>query len=317
MNTIKYPIKEVNIKTIPQNRLLKIGISQNQKALCEKNIKQFGLVMPIVTVEDPSGQLMVLKGENELSILREMNFEKADVFITSIQSKSDIGKAILLLSSLHNELNHISEGLVLKEIIKSGQYNQKQLALQLMKSPSWISKRLSLVEQLNDNVTDMVLSKKICPATAQNIARIPKRYQFVFASKVYSNSIPKAKVEKLVSTYSNKNTPEALKEEIISNPLLAFDKIFFADIKKTYSKVKPDLKFENSLRLMLKLISDMEEFFAQHNKENEFKYSSLIHALQVSLSRFVKLLQHEAFSPGKLEETSILTNEGGINSGNN
>jgi len=302
VNTMKYPIKEVNIKAIPGNRVLEMGISRKQKVLCEKSIRQYGLVTPIVTVEDPSGKLVVLKGENELSVLKEMNVEKADVFLTSIKSASDISKAILLLSSLQRELNHISEGLLLREILKSGEYNQKQLAGQLMKSTSWISKRLSLAEKLNDNVAGMVLSKKLCPATAQNIARIPKQYQHAFAMKIYSDGVPKSIVEKLVTAYNNKNASDTLKEEIINNPLLAVDKINTMGIKKIDSKADDGIKFEGALRLMLRLVSELEVFFARWGKERILKYFNLISVVEASLSRFLELIRHEAVSPGKPNE---------------
>lgn len=309
MNIIKYPIKEVNINTIPANRILGMGISRSQKILCEKNIKQYGFVTPIVTVEDNMGKLMVLKGENELSVLKEMDVEKAEVFVTSVKAPSDIGKAILLLSSLHKELNHISEGLLLREILKSGQYNQKQLAAQLMKSTSWISKRLTLAEQLNESVAEMVLSKKLCPASAQNIARIPMQLQHAFAMNVYSQSIPKTMVEKLVCAYGSKNTSDALKEEIINNPLLAADNINTISIKKVDRKTDDSFKFEGTLRLLLKLIAELEDFFAFLEKGEILKYTALMGAVDVSLSRFLSLIRHEVVSLGKLKSSS--TGNGG------
>jgi len=299
VNTMKYPIKEVNIKTIPGNKMLGIGISRNQKVLCKESIQQYGLVMPIVTVEKPSGGLMVLKGDNELSVLKEMDVDKAEVFMTSIQTSADIGKAILLLSSLQKELNHISEGLILREILKFGQYNQKQLAEQLIKSEAWISKRLSLAERINDNVAAMVLDGGLSPSVAQNIARIPKDRQHTFAMKVYANNIPKSVVEKLVCAYGNKNTPDALKEEIINNPLNAMENINITGVKNTGHKVDDDLKFQGSLRLLLKVVADLEAFFASWEKEKLQKYSALLRAVEASLTGFLVLVHQGAVSLGK------------------
>jgi len=296
---IKYPIKEVDIKTIPENRMLGIGISGTQKELCKKNIKQYGLVMPIVTVEEPSGAMMVLKGNNELSVLKEMKVDKADVFVTRIQSPDDIGKAIILLSSLRRELNHISEGLILKEILNLGHYNQKELAEQLMKSEAWISKRLSLVERLNDNVAAMVTDKALCPSIAQNIARIPKDRQHTFAMNICANRIPKSMVERLVGAYTDKNTPDALKEEIINNPLCAMENISTASIKRNRGKVDDNVKFQNALKLILNVIHDIEVFFAVWEKEKIFKYASLIQAVEDSVKKFLTLLKHWEVSPGK------------------
>lgn len=299
MNTIKYPIKEVNIKAIPRNKMLGMGISRKQKILCKESIKQYGLVMPIVTVEKPSGGLVVLKGDNELSVLKEMDVEKAEVFVTSIQTSADIGKAILLLSSLQKELNHISEGLILKEILKFGQYNQKQLAEQLMKSEAWISKRLSLAERLNDNVAAMVLDGILCPSVAQNIARLPKDRQHTFAMKVYTHNIPKSVAEKLVCAYGNKNTPDALKEEIINNPLHAMENINTTGVKNMGNKGEDDSKFQGSLRLLIKLVADLEAFFASWEKEKLRKYLALLGAVEASLTRFLALIHQGAISLGK------------------
>ena len=48
MQTVKYPVKEVDIGAIPKNRMLSLSITRTQKALCEQSIRQYGLLTPIV-----------------------------------------------------------------------------------------------------------------------------------------------------------------------------------------------------------------------------------------------------------------------------
>ncbi len=112
MQTIKYPVREVDIKKIPKNRMLSLSVTQAQKALCEKSIKQYGLLTPIVLMENPSGELITLAGENELETLKEMDVSKADVLITRLKDRSDSCKVILLLSSIQKGLNALSEGFI-------------------------------------------------------------------------------------------------------------------------------------------------------------------------------------------------------------
>lgn len=305
IKTVKVPLKEVNIQTIPTNRVLEIGITQKQKILCEKSIRQYGLVTPIVTVEDSCGRLMVLKGEKELSVLKEMNVERADVLVASIKDKADINKAILLLASIHKELNPIAEGILLKELLSSsGGYNQKQLAELLMKSESWLSKRLSLAEQLSDHVADMVVARKVCPATAQNIARIPKPLQDTFANQIYSQSVPKSKVEKLVVAFRNKSSSNALKEEIISNPSRAIEHISENEsvrIKSSNQDISDDgRRMESCIRLTLKLIAESESYLVCLDNDNKHKYEPLLSALESRVDKFLALLQHTTISLGKL-----------------
>lgn len=303
---VKVPLKEVNIQTIPTNRLLEIGTTQKQRVLCEKSIKQYGLIMPIVTVEDSSGHHTVLKGENELSVLKEMKVDKADVFVVSVKNKVDVNKAILLLSSMHRELNPIAEGMLLRELLSSGEYNQKQLAELLMKSESWLSKRLSLVEQLSDHVANMVITQKVCPTIAQNIARIPKPLQDTFANKICSQLVSKSKVEKLVVAFRNKESSNALRDEIINDPLSALEHITEREairIKSSHRIASNNgCKLESCIRLMLKLINESEGYLTSLESKDIHRYLALLSTLESSADKFLALLQYTKISLGKLNK---------------
>ena len=151
-----------------------------------------------------------------------------------------------------------------------------------MRSEAWISKRLSIAERLNERVAKMVLSKELCPSSAQDISRLPKEKQFEFASKVIFEGIPKSNVEKLVCAYGNKTTSDALKETIINSPNEAMCYINNAEFKKVSKAVLQDKHFENSkklessLRLMIKLIGELETNFATTDAVVLENYASLI-----------------------------------------
>jgi len=308
MQTIKYPVKEVDLKRIPKNRMLSLSITQTQKALCEQSIRQYGLLTPIVLMENPSGDLLTLAGENELEILKEMNIAKADVFVTKLKNRKDTCKAILLLSSLQKGLNPLSEGLILRELMKSGGHTQQELAASLLKSKSWVSKRLSLAEGLSENVAEMVLAKKLCSASAQEIARLPRGVQHHFALEVYTKAIPKAKVERLVAAHNSKTTPQAVKTEIIKNPALAAQTLNPPTLKQR-TAVKDDIpsRFDAAIRLLFKLVGEMEAYLAGMTGEEIKRYERLLPVVCRSMGRFIKLAQALSF-PGE--------NQGGLKDAN-
>jgi ParB family transcriptional regulator, chromosome partitioning protein len=299
MQILKYPVKEVDISAIPKNRMLSLSITQTQKALCEQSIRQYGLLTPIVLMENPSGDLFTLAGENELEILKEMNVTKADVLVTKLQNRKDTCKVILLLSSLQKGLNPLSEGLILRELVESGGYTQQELAANLLKSKSWVSKRLSLAEQLSENVADMVLAKQLCSASAQEIARLPRTMQHHFAMEVHTKAIPKSIVERLVTAYNGKTTPKAVKKEIINNPALAAETLNQVTIKKA-AKAKQDIpaKFDAAIRLLLRLVNETEAYLASMTAEEIMKYERILPVVNRSMVRFIKLAEH-LVSPGK------------------
>lgn len=308
MQIIKYPIKEVYLNTIPDNKMLSLGITQTQKLLCEKSIRQYGLLTPIVLMENPTGELITLTGENELEVLKEMAVDKIEVFVTSLKNRSDSGKMILLLSSFKTGLNPISEGLILRELIKVGAYTQKELAITLMKSKSWVSKRLTLAEQLNEQVSEMVLSKKVCPGSAQEIARLPKEVQFKFATHVYERDMTKASVELLVVTYNNRGTSQSLKNAIIHQPDAILHTLAPQKVIKTVNQDIPDdgfKKFNGSLRLLLSLLSEVEIHLAGMSKEELFQHQRLLPIIQKACSRFQNLMSYHIDSLGKLYDSEI------------
>jgi ParB family chromosome partitioning protein len=299
MQTIKYPVKEVDISAIPKNRMLSLSITQTQKALCEQSIRQYGLLTPIVLMENPSGELLTLAGENELEILKEMKVAKADVLVTKLQDRKDTCKVILLLSSLQKGLNPLSEGLVLRELMQSGAHTQQELAASLLRSKSWVSKRLCLAEQLSANVAEMVLAKQLCPASAQEIARLPQGMQHQFALEVHTKAIPKSIVERLVTAYNGKSTPKAVKKEIISNPARAAETLNQVTIKRN-TKAKQDIpaRFDAAIRLLMRLVNETEAYLAGMTAEEIIKYARLLPVVNRSMARFIKLAERRV-SPGK------------------
>jgi ParB-like chromosome segregation protein Spo0J len=308
MQTVKYPVKEVDIGAIPKNRMLSLSITRTQKALCEQSIRQYGLLTPIVLMENPSGELFTLAGENELEILKEMNVARADVFVTRLKDRKDSCKAILLLASLQKGLNPLSEGLVLRELINSGGHTRQELAASLFKSKSWVSKRLSLAEGLSESVAEMVLAKQICPASAQEIARLPRGVQHCFALQVYTKAVPKSVVERLVTAYNAKTTPQAVKREIIKNPELAAERLT-PPASKQRAAARDGLvsRFDASLRLLFRLISEAEGYLAGMSAAEIKKYERLLPLVCRCMDRFIKLAQ-ALVSPGK--------NQGGVENAN-
>jgi ParB-like chromosome segregation protein Spo0J len=303
MKKIKYPIKETNVRNIPVNRMLSVGITDAETAVCEKNIKRYGLLSPIVVMEGQSGEIITLSGENELRALKNMDVSLVDVFSVPLKDNADSGKIMLILSAIKKGLNAFTEGLVLKELVKTGGYTQRELAESLNKSEAWVSKRLSMAQHLKECVAEMVLSKKLFPRSAEEIAKIPPDKQQKFAMGVVAGGLPKSTVEKLVRTYNHKDTPETFKEEILSNPASAVGRIYEPEIKKCNVKKKGpfnDLKkLDSGLRLLNRLIAEIETYVAGLDSEQIKIFSNILPVVHVNLGRIYRLMSVYCIVPGE------------------
>lgn len=301
MKKVKYLIRETNVQSIPVNRMLSVGITDVEAAVCEKNIKRYGLLSPIVVMEDKSGEIITLSGEIELRALKNMDVTRADIFVAQLKDRADSGKIMLVLSSIKKGLNAFTEGLVLKELIKTGGYTQKELAESINKSEAWVSKRLSIAQHLKDCMAELVLLKKLCPRSAEEIAKIPEDKQQRFAMGVVAGGLPKSTVEKLVRTYNHKDTPETFKEEILSNPASAIGRIYGFEIKKCNVKKEAfdDMKKLNSgLRLLNRLIAEIETYIAGLGPEQIKIFSNILPVVHVNLGRIYRLMSVYCIVPG-------------------
>ena len=141
----------------------------------------------------------------------------------------------------------------------------------------------------------------MCIRDSQDIARLPQEVQHTFALQIYSKNIPKSTVECLVTAYNNKTTPAALKQEIIKNPALAIQTINPVKVVKCVDNdTEKDIstRWEAAIRLLLKLIAEVETYLAAMNTEDINKYHRLLAVICHSMGRFIKMVE-QLISPGK------------------
>jgi ParB/RepB/Spo0J family partition protein len=301
-------IEELDLKTIRHNKILSIAIRPKDVDRCAKTIRQYGLLTPLIVRPCKDGGYMVIAGECELKALREVGLKKAEVVIVNCHNKVEADKISLILSSLRQAPTPLSEGLILKNLMGTGNYNQADIAHLVGKSVSWVSKRLTLIERLNENVLKLVTSQKLSCHTAQEIARLPDDVQLRFATRVVKDSLPKSKVEKLVVVYNNPGTLGSLKENVLDNPQGTLELLpkLMPEIKKVRSeqKKKPPAaedRIYTSLRLMIKIIGEVELQLAgvKESKKPE-QFSGFLQKAGEYAWRFYQLVRQ--FSPGKINE---------------
>jgi ParB/RepB/Spo0J family partition protein len=288
----KNRVAEVNMASIRDNSLLSISVMDRDIDRCAKAIRQYGLLTPLVVGRCEDGNHLVLSGECELMALREMGAAVTEAVIVDLKDNAEANKVSLLLSSLRQSPNALSEGLILRELLKAGSQTQADLAYLVGKSVSWVSKRLTLVDRLKESVVKLVAAKNLSAHTAQEIARLPKEVQHDFAAKVVLDSIPKSSVEKLVSAYNTPGISDSVKKSIVENPratvshLVGFTK---KQLKKEPSEMETTQKLKSSLIFLLRIIGESEGLLADLEKEQFFKLLPLLKKGAEASARFARL----------------------------
>lgn len=308
MEEAKSCITRVDPSLVKDNQVLALSVNRQDVDRSVHFIREYGLLMPPVIGQLQDGSCKVLSGEREFMALREMGVRTTEAVMVLVGAQEEMDKLSLLLSTLKQAPNPLSEGMLVVQILQAGHYTQVQVGDLLGKSVSWVNKRLTLVTRLHPAVRDLVTQRQLCTHSAQNIAKLPEALQYAFSQKVLLEGLPKSAVEILVSGYNKEGCPASLQTQILESPRHALSLLQ----ENSVMKIKPVLPMtslpqelnalRNNLTLLLRCIRDAEMHFARLDPSSKTAMSSLLFTCKERCARFSVLLATRLpVSPGTTE----------------
>lgn len=298
-------IEEIPTRAIQGNSILAMSVDSRELDRCEKTLRQYGVIQPVVVrrVED---RYQVLGGECEHRVLAGMHRSKTPAVVVEGLGDTEAGRLALLLCALKKSPCALSEGLLLKELCRSRQHSQTEMASLVGRSVSWVNKRLALAERLGTSVVEMVQSGLLSPHVAQEIARMPSDVQQAFASKVVTQRLAKSAVERLVSTYNRQTIPEELRKAVLEDPQGVLDQLAPAGriggrrIKQAKETVSLE-RLRHTLTMLFRLAGEAESLLTGTTPQDRRVLQPVLRSCVTSLSRFCRFAAaiSDDFSPGK------------------
>ena len=309
-------IEDIPVQAIQGNTVLAISVGNRELERCEKAIREYGLIHPMVVRRCEEGHYQVLAGECERMVLTRMRQSKVRAVVIEQIDAPEATRLALLLSSLKLSPNALSEGLLLKELCQGGKVTQTEVALMVGRSVSWVNKRLALAERLVPSVVNLVRAGQLCSHSAQEIARLPGDVQQTFAGKVITEHLPKSAVERLVSTYNNPGTPREVRQSVLERPQSTLG--WLPEAKESRGpKPKEDSepktlslqRMRNILAMLYRLTGEAEGILITLANEDKRLLSPMLRRCAKTLERFARLAitdwEEHPFSPGKNESEEV------------
>lgn len=316
MERMQSKVEEISVEAIQGNNALAISVGRQELERCERAIREYGLINPLVVRKCELGHYHVVAGECERMILIKTSQTKTQAVVMEGLGELEAKRLALLLLSLRQSTNALSEGLLLKELFHSGKHTQTEIALMLGRSVSWVNKRLALTERLATSVVDLVKDGQLCSHTAQEIARMPRDVQQTFANKVVTERLAKSVVERLVRTYNNPKTPQEVKKSVLENPLTTLS-MMAEEEKPSGSKPKEEMdnksislqRLRNALVYLFRLTGEAEALLATLSVQDKQTLTPLLLQCAQTLGRFARLAKISCekpdFSPGKNQTEEV------------
>jgi len=174
-NVLAGSVEDITISDIvpPANSLRSYMYGIEQLA---ESIKKIGLMQPIVVRINTLGSFEVVAGNRRFNACKKLGWRRISCHLVELDDKSAF--EVSIVENIQRQtLNPIEEGLAfIKYVNKFGWGGVSDLAQKLSKSPSYVCKRMKLVE-LPKDVIELISRSEITVSTAEELLSIKDKYK--------------------------------------------------------------------------------------------------------------------------------------------
>lgn len=171
-------------------------ISPKADAAMVRSMETYGQQSPIVCVMTPGG-LELLDGFKRLRAARRL--QRSSIQIVLLETTERACKAgMICLNRIAQSITDLEEALILHSLYRDDGLSQVEIAPLVGRDKSWVSRRISLVEDLHEDVRKHLGLGLVCVSVCRELAKLPRGNQPEVLSKILEHRLGKRDVEELV-----------------------------------------------------------------------------------------------------------------------
>jgi ParB/RepB/Spo0J family partition protein len=150
-------------------------VSPRGDAAMMKSIRKYGQMSPVVCVKWEGGYEMI-DGFKRLRACRRLN--QATLRAKTMEVSARVCKAAMIqLNWSGRSINEMEEALVVQSLHREDGLAQIEIAALLGRHKSWVSRRISLIERLSEEVQEDIRLGLISVITGRELAKLPRGNQ--------------------------------------------------------------------------------------------------------------------------------------------
>jgi ParB/RepB/Spo0J family partition protein len=271
-------IEELAISEIGERYGVYRIVSPRADAAMVKSIRKYGQISPVVCVKGKDGYELI-DGFKRLRACRSL--DQTTLRVKTMEVSGRVCKAaILQLNWSGKSINEMEEALVVQSLYREDGLTQVEIATLLGRDKSWVSRRISLIERLSEEVQEDIRLGLISVITGRELAKLPRGNQKEAVDALLKRRYTTREAAKLIGYLLSR--PRWEYSAILANP---------------WEIVEP--RQPRPRGLGAKLLSFREacqtvlEGFRKCNSETRTSLSCLIHLAIGSAEEVVKTLRAE------------------------
>ena len=166
-----------------------------EKAM-KQSLQRYGQISPVVCLETTGG-LEVIDGFKRVRVSRGLKWSTLKTTILDTTARA--GKAgIIQLNRISRSISDLEEAMVLESLYREDGMTQVEIGTLVGRDKSWVSRRISLIKNLADEVRQHIALGLITSSVGRELARLPRGNQVETLEIVLKHRLGKREVEVLV-----------------------------------------------------------------------------------------------------------------------
>lgn len=174
-----------------------MNISRIEKV--EKSMRLHGQLQPVVASVH-EGKYLLIDGFKRLYVAEDLMMATLDCLVLEVDRAQ--AKVLLLSYNRSNQsMDAWEEAMVLKDLCETHDLDQRRLAQLTGYSRTWVSRRLSLISKIDEEVCSEIMMGTLTSSHARALMRLPRGNQAEVARVIRSYGLSSRQSDRLVDAF--------------------------------------------------------------------------------------------------------------------
>lgn len=189
-------IEEIEVAGIGEKYGVYRLVNPLADAAMVKSMQRYGQMSPVVCVKSGNGHELV-DGFKRLRACRKLN--KTTLKSKAVDFSERACKAAIIQLNRSRSITEMEEALVLRSLYREDNLTQIEIAVLVGRHKSWVSRRLSLIERLSEEVQEDVRLGLISVIAGWEVAKLQRCNQKAAADAIVKHRLSTRETAKLIS----------------------------------------------------------------------------------------------------------------------
>lgn len=210
--------KEVEINALDQRfSSLRLHCPREFSRL-RAHILRTGLCDPVlVSTQVEPGRLVLIDGFKRAKIIAEKGATRITATLLMLEEKA-AKASILLCNQAHRGMSELEQAWIVHSLCRTQKLPQLEVAELLKHHKSWVSRRLALVERLDEELQEQVRLGLLLATVARELSRFLRGNQVLLANTIQRHGLSSRQAVLLVTLLLEIDDPQA-RQTVLSDPL--------------------------------------------------------------------------------------------------